>query len=130
MRELRNAVEFAAITCPGGEIQEEHLPEVREPGITLSRAEDVLVLPGSDRSIRAMEEILIRRVLEETGWNISRSASILGINRTTLYNKIRLYNLDRDKAEKRSTSPAKVSPPGRDVTLPAMPPRLSAPRVP
>ncbi len=130
VRELRNAVEFAAITCPGGEIQEEHLPEAREPGITLSRAEDVLVLPGSDRSIRAMEEILIRRVLEETGWNISRSATILGINRTTLYNKIRLYNLDRDKSEKAPRPPAKISPPGRDVTLPAMPPRLSSPRVP
>ena len=32
-------------------------------------------------------------LLEDTDWNISRSASILGINRTTLYNKIRGYGL-------------------------------------
>ncbi len=95
VRELRNSIEYAAITCPGGEIQEEHLPEVREPGITLARNEDVIVLPAGDKSIRAMEEILVRKVLDETGWNISRAAHVLGINRTTLYNKIRLYNLDR-----------------------------------
>ena len=33
------------------------------------------------------------RVLEDTKWNISKAASILGINRTTLYNKIRLHGL-------------------------------------
>ena len=33
------------------------------------------------------------KVLEDTNWNISKAAAILGINRTTLYNKIRVYNL-------------------------------------
>ena len=33
------------------------------------------------------------RVLDQTRWNISRAAEILGINRTTLYNKIRQHGL-------------------------------------
>jgi transcriptional regulator of acetoin/glycerol metabolism len=34
-------------------------------------------------------------VLDDTQWNISRAAAILGINRTTLYNKIRVYELGK-----------------------------------
>jgi transcriptional regulator of acetoin/glycerol metabolism len=48
-----------------------------------------------DRSIRALEGQLVTRVLDDTSWNISKAAAILGINRTTLYNKIRLHNLGR-----------------------------------
>ena len=48
---------------------------------------------SADRSIRALEGQLVARVLEDTSWNISKAAAILGINRTTLYNKIRLHSL-------------------------------------
>ena len=50
-------------------------------------------LPLSDRSLRAVEEALIRRVLLESGGNRSRAARVLGINRTTLYNKLRVYGI-------------------------------------
>jgi transcriptional regulator of acetoin/glycerol metabolism len=53
------------------------------------------VLEGKDRSLRALESQLVARVLDDTQWNISRAAAILGINRTTLYNKIRLYELGK-----------------------------------
>ena len=45
--------------------------------------------------LRNLEGQLVAKVLEETNWNISKAASILGINRTTLYNKIRLHNLGK-----------------------------------
>jgi transcriptional regulator of acetoin/glycerol metabolism len=32
-------------------------------------------------------------VLDETQWNVSRSAEILGIDRSTLYDKIKRYEL-------------------------------------
>ena len=54
-----------------------------------------IALESDDRSIRALESQLVCKVLEDTAWNISRAASILGINRTTLYNKIRVYNLGK-----------------------------------
>ena len=40
-----------------------------------------------------VEEIVIRRVLTKTGWNIKRSAETLGITRATLYSKIRKYGM-------------------------------------
>jgi len=51
-------------------------------------------LPLGDRSLRSLEETLIRRVLDEEQRNRSRAARILGINRTTLYNKLRLYGIE------------------------------------
>ena len=57
----------------------------------------VLMIPLAVRSnnwsIRNLESQLVGKVLERTDWNISRAASLLGINRTTLYNKIRQYEL-------------------------------------
>lgn len=95
VRELRNAVEHACIACTSGMIDEAHLPKftggMPDGRDKIDRAP--LVLSGGDRSIRALEAQLVAKVLEDTDWNISRAASILGINRTTLYNKIRLYDL-------------------------------------
>ena len=52
-----------------------------------------ITLDMKDCSIRALEGQLVSQVLEDTSWNISKAAAILGINRTTLYNKIRLHSL-------------------------------------
>ncbi len=46
-----------------------------------------------DRSIASMEKQHIIKVLNENKWNISRSAQKLEIDRVTLYNKIKKYNL-------------------------------------
>lgn len=95
VRELRNAIEHACIVCPNGMIDEVHLPTftggLPDGSDEIDRTS--LVLEGQDRSIRALESQLVAKVLDDTDWNISRAASILGINRTTLYNKIRVYEL-------------------------------------
>lgn len=95
VRELRNAIEYACIVCTTGMIDEVHLPKFT--GGTPDGSDRIerssVTLDGADRSIRALESKLVAMVLDETHWNISRAASILGINRTTLYNKIRLYDL-------------------------------------
>ena len=97
VRELRNAIEHACIVCPSGMIDEAHLPGFT--GGSLDGSDQLergtIALEAKDRSIRALESQLVHRVLEDTQWNISRAASILGINRTTLYNKIRVYNLGK-----------------------------------
>jgi DNA-binding NtrC family response regulator len=97
VRELRNAIEHACIVCPSGMIDEIHLPKFTggspDGSDQIERAS--VVLEGQDRSIRAFESQLVSKVLEDTQWNISRAAAILGINRTTLYNKIRLYELGK-----------------------------------
>ncbi len=99
VRELKNAVEHAAILCPGGIIDESHLPKwdggAAGGGDVIPS--ETFEMPSGDRSLRSMEKILVTKVLQETGWNISKAASRLGINRTTLYNKIKLFDLSRDR---------------------------------
>lgn len=97
VRELRNAIEHACIICSQGMIDEVHLPKFTGgmPDGSDEIDRTALVLDGQDRSIRALESQLVSKVLEDTDWNISRAAAILGINRTTLYNKIRLYELGK-----------------------------------
>jgi len=95
VRELKNAIEHAAIVCPSGMIDEVHLPTF-SGGAAFGRdtiARNTLMIDAQDRSIRNVEGQLVAKVLDETNWNISKAASLLGINRTTLYNKIRLYGL-------------------------------------
>ena len=95
VRELKNLVERAAIL--GGEvITAADLPEdLRAPSarsIPLAQAGGELTL----RKFRdRMERDFIRRKLEEHGWNISRSADALGIERTHLHRKLRLLGITR-----------------------------------
>ncbi len=95
VRELKNAVEHAAILCPSGLIEECHLPrwDGGLPGGRDVIPRETFEMPLGDRSLRSVEKVLVKLVLDETNWNISRAASLLGINRTTLYNKIKLHNL-------------------------------------
>ena len=108
IRELRNICEYAAIVCDGPVIEARHLtiPEtVAKEKADDRRPSDSTDLPPAeagarDLSLRAMESELIRTVLNETRYNISRAAQTLGINRSTLYNKMRdlgMYPQQRSK---------------------------------
>jgi DNA-binding NtrC family response regulator len=46
-------------------------------------------------SLTDMEKLLIGATLRQTGRNITESAAILGINRSTLYEKIKKYAIPR-----------------------------------
>ncbi len=83
VRELENSIERAVIFCKGDELLPEHLPLHRS-----AASEGSSGLPLSE-----VEKIHIQRVLAETGGNISKSARVLGIDRATLYNKIKRYGL-------------------------------------
>ncbi len=84
VRELKNVLERGAVLAKGTIIQagDLGLPLPEEEG-----AEEGLV------SLRAMEKRHILKVLNEHSWNITRSAQALGIDRVTLYHKIKRYNL-------------------------------------
>jgi DNA-binding NtrC family response regulator len=90
-RELKNALERGALLAGSRPIEPEDLglgPAASKPK---DASEDVL--PLGDRSLRFVEEALIRRVLDEASGNRSRAARVLGINRTTLYNKLKQYGI-------------------------------------
>ena len=44
-------------------------------------------------SLRQTEELLIGATLQQTGGNVREAAKILGIDRSTLHEKIRLYDI-------------------------------------
>ena len=102
VRELRNVCEYAVIVCDGSLIEPRHLALSEIPEDAVVEASGI-VLPLKDWSIRTMEEELIRMVLAETRFNITRAARELGINRSTLYNKMRDYGLSRDRGEIRQS---------------------------
>ncbi len=50
-------------------------------------------LPTSLTSIKKTEECLIRQILERSGYNMTKASLLLGISRSTLYRKIRKYEI-------------------------------------
>ena len=48
-----------------------------------------------DQSLDSLEKKYIEKTLIDNNWNISKSAKVLNIDRATLYNKIRKYNLSK-----------------------------------
>ena len=89
-RELQNAIERAVLVCKGTEIQACDLP---------IQFHDSKPLANS-KSLSALEAQHIKRVLDETGWNISQAARWLEIDRVTLYNKINKYGFRHEGAKK------------------------------
>jgi len=84
VRELSNAIERAVVVCRTRTITPLDLP------IGALREEE---LKTRYVSLDDVEKEHIFTILNQTGWNISKSSAILGIDRSTLYNKIQRYKL-------------------------------------
>ena len=58
-----------------------------------------LLIPPGERHLARIETMVIRAVLHETGNQKSKAAELLGINRTTLYNKLKELGLGTAEAD-------------------------------
>ncbi|MDJ0808798.1 MAG: sigma-54 dependent transcriptional regulator [Desulfobacterales bacterium] len=87
IRELRNAIERAVVIGKSDQIVPEELPFYQPE----------CPPPVFSGSLRQMEQAHITHVLVENDWNMSRCARLLGIDRSTLYNKIKRYNIQKSK---------------------------------
>ena len=85
VRELQNVIERAMVVSPGSMINREHLVLHTD-----------LLSTSIGKRMDDIERRHIEQILRETGWNVSRSASILDIDRVTLYHKIEKYQLKRE----------------------------------
>jgi transcriptional regulator with GAF, ATPase, and Fis domain len=83
-RELRNALERAAILCEGGLIAPQHLLLPTERQAAIAETTD----------LNAVERLTIEQVMRKTRGNKSRAAKRLGLTRTQLYGRLRKYGLD------------------------------------
>ena len=90
VRELRNATERMAILTPGDVITVDSIPfEIRSPRTSPAS--------GLQETRDAAERDRIHRALDETSWNVSSAARLLGIERTALHKRMRALNLLRRK---------------------------------
>ncbi len=86
VRQLRNVLERASIMATGKVIQAEDLPESLHENQAVT-VETPMV------SLAEVERVHILRVLEHCGGNKKATAELLGIDRSTLYAKLRQYKL-------------------------------------
>jgi DNA-binding NtrC family response regulator len=82
VRELENSIERALLISRTPELEPGDFP------FQTLRAE-----AASGRRLEDIERTHIERVLADTSWNLSHASRVLDIDRTTLYNKIRRYEL-------------------------------------
>ncbi|HXS18672.1 MAG TPA: sigma-54 dependent transcriptional regulator [Polyangiaceae bacterium] len=94
VRELENTIERAMVLCEGKKITAADLPErvrdVRDP-IKLQLSSGELSIK---KTIRFIEEVLIRRALQKTKGNRTRAAELLEISHRALLYKIKDYDLN------------------------------------
>lgn len=87
VRELENTLERALVLAQNDEIRAEDLYFPARSGGSPQPP------PSGDLSLAALEEQQIRRVLEMAGWRLGQAADLLGIDRKTLWRKIKSYGL-------------------------------------
>jgi len=97
VRELKNVIERAVVLCRGQQIDEGDLLLTK-----LATAGDTAEAESSAQeflpaSLADIERKYILATLNHTGWNKSRTATILGIERSTLDRKIRRYGLEENR---------------------------------
>ena len=85
MRELRNAIEYALVLCPGGEIGAHHLP------LKIAASSDCLPFAGP-LEVRERDELV--QVLRQVGGNQSAAARQLGVSRVTVWKRMKKHHID------------------------------------
>ncbi len=105
IRELRNTVERTIIMTPGDTIDVDDLPEsVRfdaRPAALDNDGEARAAVPatpvGTLREFKeASERSYLVQKLRENGWNISRTAEVIGTPRSNLYKKLEFYKIAQE----------------------------------
>jgi len=89
VRELENAIEHALVLTQGKVIESQYLP----PEIRYMKNNGTPPLPP-ERDLNSEEET-IRRALVATMGNISKTATTLGMHRTTLWRKMREFGITK-----------------------------------
>ncbi|MCJ7578263.1 MAG: sigma-54 dependent transcriptional regulator [candidate division Zixibacteria bacterium] len=90
VRELEHAIERAVLVCDSEDILPEHLP----PEIQFPEERRIRRAGEEGISLETVEKEYIKMILKKTGGHKSKAASILGMDRRTLYRKLKKYDID------------------------------------
>lgn len=102
IRELENIIEYATVVCKDSLIGIEHLPDylrekpVAEESLTAKKNRE------TDASWESIERNYIYDALMKNKWNRKATAAQLDIHPTTLWRKIKQFNLEIPKKDGRS----------------------------
>lgn len=95
VRELRNVVERIVIMVSKPEISEKDVLLFTQT--TGSKVDDLLNISNSFQEFKEKaERAFIVKQLNANSWNISKTADILGIQRSHLYNKLKKYEIEKE----------------------------------
>lgn len=98
VRQLESAIERAILLCEGDEIGVEDLPvEIRQEGT--SAAAFNFKLPPEGISFDEVERSLITQAMEQTNWNITRAAKLLGLSFRTLQYRLEKFGIKKPSQE-------------------------------
>ena len=88
LRQMKNVVKYATLLASGRYITRQELPEELLESISKPSTTDLSLHDETH------ERTLILKALAESGNNKTRAAMLLGIDRKTLYNKLKNYQLN------------------------------------
>lgn len=94
VRELKNAMEYAFVTTDGAVIHLEHLPrKINSPQTGLGTRQEKVM----EEITFSSEKDQLIKALQQTGGNQTKAAQLLGINRVTVWNRMKKYGIDLKK---------------------------------
>ena len=94
IRELRNAVERAMLLADEDLLTPAHFP------ISVARrgsGGQLLELPEEGVSLEAVERALVTQALQRTGWNHTKAAALLGLNRDQIRYRVEKFGLEKTR---------------------------------
>jgi len=91
VRELRNAVERAMLLADGNYLEPAHFP------MTVARrsSDGRFDLPEDGLSLDQLERELVMQALQRTGWNHTKAAALLGLNRDQIRYRVEKFGLEK-----------------------------------
>ena len=92
VRELRNAIERAMLLTEGSELTESHFAMLTAADAALSTG---MGLPTTGLNLEELERSLVVQALERSGWNQTKAATLLGLNRDQIRYRIEKFKLEK-----------------------------------
>jgi len=92
VRELRNAIERAMLLVEGDVLMPDQFPVAPSAQSRLTERVD---LPSNGIDLEQLERSLVTQALERSGWNQTRAAGLLGLNRDQIRYRIEKFKLER-----------------------------------
>jgi two-component system response regulator HydG len=91
VRELENTIEHATVLTKGGRIEAADMPAAIRADLSGAQITNLPTMVDHEKK-------LLEDTLEECGWNKKQAAKRLGISRSTLYDKLKKYQITRPTA--------------------------------